>query len=224
VALSIKSHIASSVHGVIKKSFPEDFDSLCQVHAVVGANVAAIVLSREYRPVAGIAMVDCGGGDFIRMLDNDAFSNPIGGAYHCWIESVPQWPIEKEYVDFTFGTNHQYAAKNGLRWLGPMPPKFIWGTFSKLVVDAPLERVPNNFGKDRIWVEETAEGLSWMARHITDNANAYVTLTTQALKLLQRSLPSGSRALDGVIAPKSARSPCGTATYAVHSHGLLLGQ
>jgi hypothetical protein len=220
----MKSLIASSVRGVIKKSFPEDYDSLCQVHAVVGANVAAIVLSREFRPVAGIAMVDCGEGDFIRMLDNDAFFNPIGGAYHCWIESVPQWPDEKEYVDFTFGTNRQYAAKNGLRWLGPMPPKYIWGPFSKLVVDAPLEKVPRNFGKDRIWVKETAEGLSWMARHVTDNANAYVTLTAQAIKMLHRSLPCGSTALDGVIAHTGTRSPRKMSPSQVHANGPSLGE
>src|SRR4051812_45454011 len=88
MAVSVKSLIAHCVNQVIRQYYPTQYCSLCHVYAIVGSNLISIVLDRVYRPVAGLAAVDCGGGQLMRMADNEAFSHPAGGAYHCWIESA----------------------------------------------------------------------------------------------------------------------------------------
>ncbi len=191
----IQSLIAASVNGVLKRLYPEQYSSLCHVHAIVGANLISVVLGRVYRPVAGLALIDCGGG-FIELLDNDAFANPAGGAFHCWIESADPSFVEKEVVDLTFRHNHEYAANNGMPWRRALPPDYLWGPASKVVVDAPLEAMPTEFPEGMVWLFETDEGWNWMTRHLAENMNAYVTLTAEALKELQRRLPAGSTLLE----------------------------
>jgi len=198
MAQTIQSLIAASVNGVLRARFPDTYCSLCHTHAIVGANVISVVLNRVYRPVAGMALIDCGGG-FIRLTDNAAFANPAGGAFHCWIESSDRSFNETEVVDLTFRHNHEYARKNGLPWRRPAPPEYLWGPRSKIVVRAELHNMPDGFDEGQVWLRETEEGAGFIMRHLAEHMNAYVTLTAEALKELRRRLPAGSRLLEPLM-------------------------
>jgi hypothetical protein len=177
--LTMQAAIASSVRQSLCHWFPHNFYSLCHAFAVVGSNVASIVCNRNYRPVAGLAAIDAGNDQIIVMADEQAFHNPIGGAYHCWIESDDEDPLE--LVDFTFGHNHVYAEANGYPWGGDASPDYLWGLSSAISIRTPLSALRPGFGKDKIWVKEPAAGVQWMQRHMADNTNAYVQLTSEAL-------------------------------------------
>jgi hypothetical protein len=198
MAQTIQSLIAASVNGVLRTRYPDSYCSLCHTHAIVGANVISIVLNRVYRPVAGLALIDCGSG-MIRLTDNAAFANPAGGAFHCWIESSDQSFKETEVVDLTFRHNHEYAARNGIAWTRAHPPEYLWGPRSKIVVRAELHTMPASFDEGQVWLRETPEGAAFMMRHLSEHMNAYVTLTAEALQELQRRLPSGSRLLEPLM-------------------------
>jgi hypothetical protein len=191
---SIQSLIAASVNGVLRRLYPEQYCSLCHVHAIVGANLISVVLGKVYRPVAGLALIDCG-DKFIELLDNDAFGNPAGGAFHCWIESADPSFLEREVVDLTFRHNHEYAVKNGMAWTRAHPPEYLWGPYSKVVVAAGLENMPASFDEGQVWLRETNEGWDWITRHMAENMNAYVRLTAEALQELQSRLPADSTLL-----------------------------
>ena len=178
-ALSMQAAIADSVRTSLCHWFPHNFYSLCHAFAVVGSNVASIVCNRNYRPVAGLAAIDAGNDQIIVMADEQAFHNPIGGAYHCWIESDDEAALE--LVDFTFGHNHIYAEANGYPWGGADSPAYLWGLSSAISIRTPLSALRPGFGKDKIWVKEPLAGAHWMQRHMADNTNAYVQLTSEAL-------------------------------------------
>ncbi len=203
---SIQSLLAASVNRVIRQVYPDDYCSLCHVYAIVGANLISIVLGRVYRPVAGLALIDCG-GEYMQMLDNSAFANPAGGAFHCWIESADASFLETEVVDLTFRHNHEYALKNGLPWRLPVPPDFLWGPHSELVVNAALDALPAAFPDGSLWLRETDEGWDWMTRHLAEHMNAYVELTAQALKALNESLPPGSTLLEPAMPERASEPP-----------------
>jgi hypothetical protein len=198
MAQSIQSLIAASVNGVLRRRYPDNYCSLCHAHAIVGANLISVVLDRVYRPVAGLALIDCG-GDFIRLTDNAAFANPAGGAFHCWIESADPAMIEREVVDLTFRHNHEYALKNGLPWLREPPPDYLWGPYHEVVVKAELEAMPAAFAQGQVWLRETDEGWDWITRHVAENMNAYVALTAEALQELNRHLPAASALLEPML-------------------------
>jgi hypothetical protein len=191
---SIQSLIAESVHGALRTAYPDSYCSLCHAHAIVGANVISVVLDRVYRPVAGLALIDCGSG-FIELLDNDAFANPAGGAFHCWIESAEHTLGEPEVVDLTFRHNHEYAVKNGMPWTRALPPDYLWGPRNKVVVKAELHTMPASFDEGQVWLRETDAGWDFITKHLAENMQAYVALTAQALKLLYARLPAGSTLL-----------------------------
>lgn len=195
MAQPIQSLIAHCVNQVIRRYYPEQYCSLCHVYAVVGANLISIVLDRVYRPVAGLAAVDCGGGQLMRMADNSAFGRPEGGAYHCWIESADDLMADTEVVDLTFRHNHTYAEKNGFVWRAAPPPDYLWGPRDKIAVAATLDALPSSFPDGSIWLQETDEGWRWMMDQLATHQNAFVALTAEALKLLQASLPADSRLL-----------------------------
>lgn len=186
---AVNSLIAESVNRVIRLCFPVDYCSLCHAHAIVGANVISVTLNRNFRPVAGLAMIDCGGGQFIRLMDNSAFNNAAGGAFHCWIESVDDDPAERELVDFTFRHNKDYAAKNKIQWKRKNNPDFLWGRRDHIVVSADLNSIPTNFASKPIWLHETPEGATWLTNHLADNMAAYVALTTETLRMLKKRNP-----------------------------------
>lgn len=190
-----KEIIAASVRETMRAHYPQDYSSLCHAFAVVGTNLAAIVLERSFRPVAGLAAIDSGGGTVIAMADDRAFANEQGGAYHCWIESTDHAPGQKELVDLTFGHNHIYARNNGLAWSGVTPPRYLWGPFDKLALCGPLADLPGPIGKDRIWLQETEAGVAWMARHLDSNISGYVELTAAALRAYERRMPAARSAL-----------------------------
>jgi hypothetical protein len=181
--------IAESVNRTIRQFFPVDYCSLCHAHAIVGANVISVTLQRNFRPVAGLAVIDCGGGTFIRLMDNSAFNNAVGGAFHCWIESVDDNPARRELVDLTFRHNKDYAAKNRIPWKKKNTPDFLWGKRDRIVVNADINNIPTDFAARPIWLHETAEGANWITRHLADNMGAYVTLTSNTLQMLRQRNP-----------------------------------
>lgn len=195
MAQSVRALIAHCVNQVIRQYYPEQYCSLCHVYAIVGSNLISIVLGRVYRPVAGLAAVDCGGGELMRMMDNSAFANPVGGAYHCWIESADDLMTEREVVDLTFRHNHTYAEKNGHGWRRALPPDFLWGPQSQIAVQAPIDAIPTSFPDGMVWLHETDEGWEWMTGQLLEHQNAFVALTAEAYKLFQASLPPDSRLL-----------------------------
>lgn len=207
MAQSVKSLIAHCVNQVIRQYYPSQYCSLCHVYAIVGSNLISIVLNRVYRPVAGLAAVDCGGGQLMRMADNAAFANPAGGAYHCWIESADSLAGETEVVDLTFRHNHTYAELNGFEWRLDVPPDYLWGPRSKIVVEAPQAALPSSFPDGMVWLCETDEGWQWMTNQLLEHQNAFVALTAEALKLLQACLPPES----ALLAAAGLRAPAGAA-------------
>ncbi|MFA9218967.1 MAG: hypothetical protein ACEQSK_17935, partial [Sphingomonadaceae bacterium] len=207
MAVSVKSLIAHCVNQVIRQYYPNQYCSLCHVYAIVGSNLISIVLDRVYRPVAGLAAVDCGAGQLMTMADNSAFGNPAGGAYHCWIESVDDGFAEREVVDLTFRHNHTYAEKNGFLWQRELPPDYLWGPRSKVVVQAPPSAIPTSFPDDMVWLYETPEGWRWMTNQLQQHQNAFVTLTAEALKLLQACLPPDSALLPTAVGRPRAPAP-----------------
>ncbi len=207
MAQSIKSLIANCVNQVIRQYYPTEYCSLCHVYAIVGSNLITIALDRVYRPVAGLAAVDCGGGQLMRMADNSAFQNPAGGAYHCWIESADDHIPEPEVVDLTFRHNHTYAKKNGFQWSKELPPDFLWGPLSKTVVAAPITALPSLFPDGMLWLCETEEGWQWMTHQLMEHQNAFVVLTAEALKLLQANLQPNSKLLIS-LEQRNVVTPC----------------
>jgi len=179
LVLRTQSAIAQSVRTCLCHWFPHNFHSLCHAFAVVGSNVASIALNRNYRPVAGLAAIDAGNDQIIVMADERAFTHPLGGAYHCWIESDDEAPVE--LVDFTFEHNHVYAEANGYPWTGEASPAYLWGPADVVAIRTPLSSLRSGFGKDKIWVSEPPSGTRWMQAHIASNTNAYVQLTSEAL-------------------------------------------
>jgi hypothetical protein len=184
LTLRMRSAIALSVRNCLCHWFPHNFHSLCHAFAVVGSNVASIALDRNYRPVAGLAAIDAGNDQIIVMADEQAFSHPLGGAYHCWIESDDAAPVE--LLDFTFEHNHVYAEANGYPWTGEASPAYLWGPSDVVSIRTPLASLRAGFGKDKIWVSEPQAGARWMQAHIANNTNAYVQLTSDALARYQQ--------------------------------------
>ncbi len=177
-----KNLIATSVKDVMKESFPDKHLALCHAYAIVGANLAAIEFEKPFRPVGGKAVFDTGTTQLIYMTDKQAFANPLGGAYHCWIESDEINDNERELVDLTFGNNRKFAQQCGVGWSGAAPPPYLWGKFKELALNCDLTHVQPGFGKSRIWVKETAAGKYWLTSHVQQHERSYVYLTTQALK------------------------------------------
>ena len=181
---AIRDQIVDSVDSVIRSMFPELYFGLCHTYAIVGSNVASLVLGREYRPVAGLTVIDCGSGDMMKLLENEAFSRSAGGSYHCWIESCPNEGEDKELIDIAFKHNAAYANTHGLNWQ-QKDSNYLWGPYRDLVLDAELEALPTAFPEGKIWLKETPEGSAWIRSHIAKHENAYVELTSRALRQQQ---------------------------------------
>lgn len=177
-----KNLIATSVKDVMQENFPDKHLALCHAYAILGANLAAIEIEKPFRPVGGKAVFDTGTTQLIYMTDKQAFANPLGGAYHCWIESEEPDANERELVDLTFGNNRKFAQQCGVPWSGSAPPPFLWGKYKELALSCDLPQVQPGFGKSRIWVKETVAGREWLATHVQQHETSYVYLTTQALK------------------------------------------
>lgn len=188
--VSVKRLISECVGEVIRGHYPAQYYSLCHVYAIVGSNLISIISGHNFRPVAGLAAVDCGNGQLMLMADNSAFSRIEGGAFHCWIESVDEANGERQVVDLTFRHNHTYAEKNGFQWALAPPPAFLWGLQRDIVLSATLECLPTSFPEGRVWLSETEAGAAWMTQQLVDHQNAFVALTAEALTLFSRGLLS----------------------------------
>ncbi len=188
--LSVKTLIADCVNEVIKAHYPTQYYSLCHVYAIVGANLISIATARDFRPVAGLAAVDCGNGRLMLMADDTAFARSEGGAFHCWIESVGDALAQRQIIDLTFRHNHTYAEENGFHWALAPPPAFLWGPQSDIVFNATLTTLPTNFPEGQVWLSETEAGTAWMTQQLSEHQNAFVTLTAEALTRFSRGLLS----------------------------------
>jgi hypothetical protein len=165
--------IAQSVDSTIRQHFPKNYHSICHAYAVIGSNVASIVLGREYRPVAGLAVIDCGDGCFMNFTDDSAFYNEGDGAYHCWIESCHHDGCGKELIDISFLHKEAFAKSQNIVWR-KMPAFYLWGSTADLVIDAELNNLPSIFPEGKIWLRETQNGIEWMSRRVEDLMEHYV--------------------------------------------------
>ena len=176
--------IVNAVDSTIRQFFPKKHTAMCSAYAIIGANVATIVLGREYRPVAGFAVIDCGEGQFLKFTDKEAFiSDEKRGSYHCWIESCPPDVADKELVDITFKHNKAYAKKRHIKWQ-KKASSYLWGKYCDHVVEADLNFLPSEFPEDRLWLLETTEGSEWLVRRMSAQMLEYAYLTSMVLKRL----------------------------------------
>ena len=187
--------VADAVEQVVQSAFPGKAASLCHVHAIVGANLASLAFDRAYRPVAGWGAIDCGAGRLVKLMDNDAFSSGVGGAYHCWIESTDQSLDTREVIDFSCRHNEEYVRKHNMSWNRLAGPAYVWGTYQDLVIDCTDFDLPSRIPDDRIWVRESEVGGQWMARHLCAHVAEYVKLTTVALKIYRAALDTVRRSV-----------------------------
>jgi hypothetical protein len=172
-----------AVDNTIRALCPKTFDSLCYIYAVIGSNVMSVALKRHYRPVAGIAIIDAGGGKFLEFLDDSTLERGQGGSYHCWIESAEpnQSPKQKELVDFTFGNNPGYAEAHGIKW---QAKKFdyLWGKEKDINLGGGIKALPRKFPDGKVWFQETKSAQAWLAMHLEKHVNDYAKMTFLALR------------------------------------------
>jgi hypothetical protein len=183
----VKPLVVRAVDYAIRSLFPKKYFGLCHVYAIVGASLASTTLGREYRPVAGMAVIDAGAGCMLKLLDNDAFSRNQGGAYHCWIESMGSDSNDRELIDLTFQHNRDYAKKHKLIWR-KKSSGYLWGKRHDIVIESALADLPKQFPDGKFWVQETAEGARWIDTQLSAHMDEYVKLTTFAMKHLYLSL------------------------------------
>ncbi|MCE5182386.1 MAG: hypothetical protein LLG15_11340 [Betaproteobacteria bacterium] len=177
--------IASAVDATIRQLFPAKYAGLCHVYAIVGSNVLSIVLGHHYIPVAGLGVIDAGGGCFLEMLDNAAFNRERGGSFHCWIESADL--AEIELIDFTFRHNAVYAATQGIKWRNK-GKAYLWGLKSDLLLDVDQSKLPKVFPDGKVWFQKTDEGAIFIKKHIAEHMNAHIKITRHVLKRLSLEL------------------------------------
>ena len=172
-----------AVDTTIRALCPTTFDSLCYIYAIIGSNVMSVALKRNYRPVAGIALIDAGGGNFLEFLDDSTLERGLGGSYHCWIESaIPnQSPKELELVDFTYGNNPGYAEKNGIKWRAKKID-YLWGRAREINIGGYFTALPKKFPEGKVWFQETKNGQEWLAAHLENHVNDYAKMTFLALR------------------------------------------
>jgi len=181
---AIRLLIARTVDSIVREYFPTKYPALCHAYAVIGSNVISIALGREYRPVAGLAVIDCGGGCFMNFTEAQVFDREGDGAYHCWIESCPQDGYEKEIVDISFIHNSAFAKSQNIVWR-KKPSTYLWGNFADLVIDADPDNLPPSFPEGKMWVREMPEGMEWLNRRVAEHMEHYAAFTALALKKLQ---------------------------------------
>ena len=180
-----RQRIYNAVERVISATYPGKNHSLCMIYAIVGANVASVVLERTYKPVAGLSVIDSGAGYLIKLRDNTAFETGVG-AYHCWNESADhQDPGEREVIDLTSKYNRQYALAHRFLWRKRSSPDFIWGLQRDVVFECQADSLPFNLPEGKIWVQESVQGDQWLAEHVQGHMDSYVKLTALALRSLR---------------------------------------
>lgn len=175
--------VLDAVDSVIRALCPSTFDSLCYIYAVVGSNVLSLALKKNYRPVAGVAIIDAGGGRHLEFLDDSALDRGKGGSYHCWIESFVDGenPKQRELIDFTFGNNPRFAEANGIRWTAKKHP-YLWGLEQEINIGGDVLALPKKFPEGKVWFQETKNGQDWLNAHLQKHVNDYAKMTFLALR------------------------------------------
>lgn len=177
----VERAMLEAVDTTIRALCPTTFDSLCYIYAVIGANVMSIAFKRNYRPVAGIAIIDAGGGKHLEFLDDSALERGMGGSYHCWIESVETQAQKKELVDFTFGNNPGFAEANGIPWK-TWKSDYLWGRAKDINIGGNINALPKKFPPGKVWFQETKNAQEWLADHLEKHVNDYAKMTFLALR------------------------------------------
>jgi hypothetical protein len=177
----VERAMLDAVDITIRALCPSTYDSLCYLYAVIGANVMSIALKRNYRPVAGIAIMDAGGGKHLEFLDDSALERGMGGSYHCWIESAEEKENQKQLVDFTFGNNPGFAEANGIPWKA-WKADYLWGRAKDINIGGKMSALPKKFPAGMVWFQETNGAREWLADHLQKHANDYAKMTFLALR------------------------------------------
>ena len=178
-----------AVDTTIRALCPTTFDSLCYIYAVIGSNVMSVALKKNYRPVAGIALIYAGNGKYLEFLDDSALERGLGGSYHCWIESAEpnQMPKQKELVDFTYGNNPGYAEAHGIKWQA-RKVDYLWGKAQDINLGGDIAAVPKKFPEGKVWFQETKNGQDWLTAHLEKHVNDYAKMTFLALRQYNMAL------------------------------------
>lgn len=178
-----------AVDTTIRALCPTTFDSLCYIYAIIGSNVMSVALKKNYRPVAGIALIHAGSGKYLEFLDDSALERGLGGSYHCWIESAEpnQTPKQKELVDFTYGNNPGYAETHGIKWQAKKVD-YLWGRAQDINLGGDIERLPKKFPEGRVWFQETKNASEWLAAHLEKHVSDYAKMTFLALRQYNSAL------------------------------------
>jgi len=178
-----------AVDSTIRALCPTTFDSLCYIYAVIGSNVMSVALKKNFRPVAGIALIHAGNGKYLEFLDDSTLDRGLGGSYHCWIESAEpgQTAKQKELVDFTYGNNPGYAETHGIKWQAKKVD-YLWGKAQDINLGGDIEALPKKFPEGKVWFQETKRGQDWLAAHLQKHVNDYAKMTFLALRQYNSAL------------------------------------
>lgn len=176
--------IANALDRVIRQLFPESYQALCHLYAIVGAVVLSHCYGRDFIPVAGIAMIPTGDG-LLEMLDEGGFFRSSGGAYHCWIESSD--PHESILVDFAFKNNEEYAATCGVAWKRESQD-FLWGDKFLLNIGEHEMTPPTDIPVDKVWYRRTVSGMNWIDFQLTEKRNEYAKVCSFVLYQIRRDI------------------------------------
>lgn len=182
--------------------FPEKYFGLCYLYAILGANMTSQLLNRTYVPVAGIAIINAGNGNFIELLDNEGFFRNRGGAFHCWIESTDR--DEAELVDFTYRHNKSYAESHGIKWK-EKHASYLWGKKDDLLLAAAdrLE-LPPSFPSGKSWFKASDEGTMFLRKHMVEHIEAHAKLTEFCFNVLLIELKSHFKNREQKTEPSTA--------------------
>ena len=178
-----------AVDTTIRALCPTTFDSLCYIYAIIGSNVMSVALKKNYRPVAGIALIHAGSGKYLEFLDDSTLERGLGGSYHCWIESAEpnQTPKQKELVDFTYGNNPGYAETHGIQWQAKKVD-YLWGKAQDINLGGDITALPKKFAEGKVWFQETKNGQDWLAAHLVKHVSDYAKMTFLALRQYNTAL------------------------------------
>lgn len=172
-----------AVDTTIRALCPTTFDSVCYIYAIIASNVMTVALKKNYRPVAGYAVFDAGGGKYLEFLDDSTLLTGRGAAYHCWVESFDarENAKQRELVDFTFGNNPGYAESHGIRWTSPKQD-YLWGLVKDINLGGDVLQLPKKFPPGKGWFQETKNGQEWIIGHVKKHENDYAKVTFLALR------------------------------------------
>jgi hypothetical protein len=185
----VERAMLEAVNTTIRALCPTTFDSLCYIYAVIGSNVMSVALKKNYRPVAGIALIHAGNGKYLEFLDDSTLDRGLGGSYHCWIESAePNQALkQKELVDFTYGNNPGYAEAHGIKWQAKKI-EYLWGKAQDINLGGDMTALPKKFPEGKVWFQETKNGQDWLATHLQKHVSDYAKMTFLALRQYNMAL------------------------------------